>query len=282
MRSRLIAFVLAGGLAACSSSGSTPPSARGAVAAAGRATGTLTIRYPAVRHLKLHGALRAPRFVDPAGATLVFSDAPANAQPADPSATTTIAVAPGTDGTQIATASLISGDSVLSVNEYDAGANQLATGTVFLSATAAGSSQAIAMTLYMIPVGIGITAHPDTGSDAVALSMNAASPTVFMPTLGCPGTSYPFAFDITGAWTTQFNTPLGQGGIPSPQIVSQASDKGGTSRLVSVQGGGIKIVPDGSGNGVTAHLQTFDINPIDNNITQSTSDGYVDFLPPSC
>jgi hypothetical protein len=273
--------VAAAALASCSGGGSTTSAAPQAVpSSGGRAQATITIKYTqGTHHLATHSNRRSPRFVDPAGAYLNVSSLSSTNPSFQMHAS--IAIAPGTDGTQTITAPILSSPgatdtTLVDVIETSSTSQQLANGEAVLTSVQPGTSvTAPPITLYMTVQGIGITTDPLNGSDAIALSSDPTAPT---PWPICSQTSWLFAFDATGAWTTQFQTAVGQGGIPTPQILTQVSDgAGGTSRLTSTQTNGIRLLLDTNGDGVTAHLQTYDIDPFDNNYTQSMWDAYVHF-----
>jgi hypothetical protein len=97
----------------------------------------------------------------------------------------------------------------------------------------------------------------------------------------------PFAFDANGSWSSQWTTPLGAGGIPTPQLVWQQSDNSpngfpGSSRLYQTQDGGYLGAFDGNYDGIWAHFQTFDIDPFDGNTTRVTADGWVHVAYSGC
>lgn len=273
--------VAAVALASCSGGGATTNAAPKIVpSSGGRAQATITIKYTqGTHHLATHANLRSPRFVDPAGNLLIVTSFSST----NPSfrIDANFNVAPRADGTQSVTAPILSSpgatdSTFVGVIETDFSSFMLADGEAILASVQPGTSlTAPPITLYMSVQGIGITTDPLNGSDAIPLS---SDPTVPTPWPICAPTSWLFAFDATGAWTTQFQTAVGQGGIPTPQILTQASDNGGTSRLTSTQTNGIRLLLDGAGDGVTAHLQTYDINPLDNNYAQPTFDAYVDFV----
>jgi len=269
-------------LASCSGGGSTTNVAPHAAPSSGpKAQANVTIRFTkGLHHLKKSlrsVGRRTPQFVDPNGMTLVVSSS-SSTNPSF-STSTTITVAPNTDGSQTVLAPIVSSPgpsdtTFINVIEYDCNMDQLAVGQASLTSVQAGTVvQAPAITLYMVVAGIAITTDPINGGDAIGLSTDPLNPTIWVPDTTNP--SFLFAFDAVGNW--DFSVPVGQGGIPSAQIFTQSSDDGGTSRLATLQNGGIVLIPDVSGDGVTAHLQTYDINPTDNNYAQSTFDAYVDY-----
>ena len=259
MNSRLIALGLAGLLGACSSGGATAPAPGSSTAAAGRASGAVTIRYPAVRTLTA-AARRSPRFVDPHGASLVFDSAPVNAQPTDPRATTYIAVAPAADGTQTANVSLIAGNSALGVYEYDAGSRLLAVGSMLLGTVAPGSTQTLAITLNMAAAGVAVTTDLANGSNVTPLGADPSNAVDWAAVGGCAaqtGVSYLLPFDAANSYLL-LGQNVGVGGIPLTRIVAQSSDGGGTTKIVNDVGGGVRVVFDAAHDGVTATVQAFD------------------------
>jgi hypothetical protein len=206
-------------------------------------------------------------------------------------------VAPRPDGSQTVNLPIVAGNSTLSVAQCFASTNPCsatvsppytfahltsnydAFGSTVLSGVGAGTTFQAAVTLYMVVAGIGITTTPTSGFTSRALSSNVLAPT---PWQNCSVSfaSYTFAFD--NGRTYIIGSATGVGGIPQPQLVSQASDNGGTSRLSVDPQGVIRVQFDAAHNGVTGHFQTFDINPADRNFLMPTADGYVDFLYQLC
>jgi hypothetical protein len=288
---RAAALVLVLSLSGCGGSGSsatTPltPLAPTNPTSAARAQASITIRYPQ-SVLRLNGSgthARQPRFVDPRASVIVFHDDDGVGNTTDFS----VNVAPGPDGSQTVNLPIVAGNSTLSVAQCYASLNScLATapppytsthltsnydafGSTVLYGVAAGTTYQAAVTMYMVVAGIGVTINP-TGTVSTAATSNSNAPTLWPICLG-PVTSYVFAFDSGLAF---IGSPTGVGGVPQPQLVSQASS--GTSRLSIDSQGVIRAQFDGAWNDVTGHFQTFDINPADNNFLTPTADGYITF-----
>lgn len=256
---RALALATSALVAACSGGGGTSgvPAPSTTAAPQHSASGTLTIRYPSnLLRITPSGATRAPRFVDPTvGATLLLDDKPLPASGFVADAATTVTVAPGTDGTQTAQVSLLSGDSVLTVTESYGGA-QLAVGSVTMYGVAPGSTVPVTATMTMIPKGIAVTSDPVRGSDAAALSQNPATPTPVSSCRFASGPWYLVPYDATNS--TAFGKSLGVDGIPPVVIGSQRSDNGGTTRLATDITGAVHVLFDGANDGVNATLYVYD------------------------
>jgi hypothetical protein len=267
-------------LSACSGGGghASPlapmPAPSGTVAAAASARGTVTIKFATVHKLsasarrRLHAsaasmrarsqAKRKPQFVDPYGDYFEIFDESYAGAAYSANTSMTADVAPGYDGTQTLTASLITGDSYFQVLEYDDNDVEIAYGAIGLSGTSAGSNVPISLTLAMQPVGIAITSDIQYGEDATALSTDPNNPTSWGNT--CPQSyeaSYLLAYDDADSYELG-STLVGSGGIPVPSIVSQSSENGGTSRISSTIGGGLYILPDDANDPINAHMQILD------------------------
>ncbi|MBV9098916.1 MAG: hypothetical protein JO079_12760, partial [Frankiaceae bacterium] len=266
-------------LAACQGGGATaPPFSTGrpapsAPSSNNRAQASITIHYAQnVHRLATHSGRRSPRFVDPNGNVLqISSTTSANGN----STFSIVTVNAGADGTQTVNFPIVASPGagnttfINVVETGGEGGSTLATGQASLTNVMPGTSvSAPPITLYMNTAGIAITTDLVAASDATALSANAASPTPWTPCTS--SVSYVYPFDgLNNLVLAQQN--VGVGGIPTPQLVSQTSDNGGTSRIATDTFNGIHVVFDAHGDGVVGHFQTFDINPADNNPTLVTA-----------
>ena len=281
-------------LAACQGGGATAPSfstgtpAPGAPASNNRAQASITIHYAQNLHkLAAHAGRRSPRFVDPNGNVLQISS---TTSVSGNSSFLTVSVNPGADGSQTVNFPIVASPgagNTTPINVIETGGeggSTLATGQASLTNVMPGSLvQPPAITLYMNTAGIAITTDLLGASDATALSTTPTSPTPWSPcSLITSGPSYLYPFDpLLDLVLAQQN--VGTAGIPTPQLVSQTSDNGGTSRIASDTFNGIHMIFDANNDGVVAHFSTYDINPFDNNPTAVTADGYVHFMhPTSC
>ncbi|HEY4440585.1 MAG TPA: hypothetical protein VGN14_09020 [Candidatus Elarobacter sp.] len=304
--SALLGFAVAAAalVAACSGGGggavaTTPnvvPPASGQ-----RAAATITLKFTQGTHRLPHyvarrGSIRKPRFVDPAGSGLIIDSVDLTAPGPSPILMqSTFGLYPNLDGTQTINAAPIALPPswndfwFVGIIEQDSNNNVLSVGEWLPPQPIVPGTTVTPdpITLYMIPAGIGVWSDPSY-NDATPLPAASPSPTASPQSfLIVCYPMRPFAFDANGSWSSQWTTPLGAGGIPTPQLVWQQSDNSpngfpGSSRLYQTQDGGYLGAFDGNYDGIWAHFQTFDIDPFDGNTTRVTADGWVHVAYSGC